>query len=167
MISLKPITVADLPTIVQWRNDPQVNRWLSDHNKTIETARERFGFLTENPYNRYDGIYDQEKLVGYCIVKSVDMERRRCEIGLIIGEPSHWGHGVGHEVVSAMLRYCFDELRMHRVIATVVPGNERSSKLFESLGFTCEGTQREALMSHGKLVDLLVYAIDETDYRGA
>ena len=164
LTKLRPITKEDLSTIVAWRNDPTVNRWLSDNNKTLQGAEERFEAITKNPNNRYDGIYEGDRLIGYCVVKGVDMRQRQCEIGIIIGESEYWGRGIAPDVIKELLRYCFKKLKLHRVAATVVRGNIRSSRLFESLGFAYEGTLRDAMISNGELVDLLYYSILEHEY---
>jgi RimJ/RimL family protein N-acetyltransferase len=165
LTELKPITKSDLKVLVAWRNDPHINRWLSNHNKTIEEAEKRYASITSNPANRYDGIYVDDKLIGYCVVKSVDIRQRQGKIGIIIGESDYWGRGIAPTVIRQQLRYCFEDLKLHRVGATVVRGNERSSRLFESLGFTLEGTLRHAMMSNGELVDLLVYSMLEGEYQ--
>lgn len=38
-----------------------------------------------------------------------------------------------------MIRYAFEELRLHRLEANIQPGNVRSSRLVERLGFRLEG----------------------------
>lgn len=167
MITLKPITEADLPAIVRWRNDPQVNRWISDRIKTIPDAEKWFDRIKANPDNRLDGIYEGDTLIGYSIVEGVDMINRRCEIGIIIGDPKSWGRGIGAAVLKEQLRYAFEERRLHRVYGYVARGNERSERLLRSAGFVHEGTQRESLIIHGELSDLLLYSMLEQEYRGA
>lgn len=65
------------------------------------------------------------------------------ELGFVIGVP--WQRqGYAFEVCGAILRYAKEELEMTRVQALVKPGNEKSVKLCEKLGFARNGeTQAE------------------------
>ena len=49
------------------------------------------------------------------------------------------GRGYAYEVCGAILAYARDELMMERVQALVRPGNERSLRLCEKLGFVPAG----------------------------
>lgn len=60
------------------------------------------------------------------------------ELGFVFGVP--WqGRGYAYEVCGAILAYARDELLMERVQALVRPGNERSLRLCERLGFVLAG----------------------------
>ncbi|MDE7359050.1 MAG: GNAT family N-acetyltransferase [Lachnospiraceae bacterium] len=60
------------------------------------------------------------------------------ELGFVFGVP--WqGRGYAYEVCSAILAYARKELLMERVQALVQPGNERSLRLCEKLGFAVSG----------------------------
>lgn len=60
------------------------------------------------------------------------------ELGFLIGVP--WqGRGYAYEVCTAILDYAREELEMTQVQALVRPGNERSVRLCEKLGFLPDG----------------------------
>lgn len=60
------------------------------------------------------------------------------ELGFVIGVP--WqGKGYAFEVCEAILVYAKEELSMERVQALVKPGNEKSLRLCEKLGFARSG----------------------------
>lgn len=60
------------------------------------------------------------------------------ELGFVFGVP--WqGRGYAYEVCSAILAYARGELQMEQVQALVQPGNGRSLKLCERLGFLAAG----------------------------
>ena len=47
---------------------------------------------------------------------------------------SAWGKGYATETADALIRYCFDELRVHRVYALCHPRNTASWKVMEKCG---------------------------------
>lgn len=64
------------------------------------------------------------------------------EIGFVIGVP--WqGKGYAYEVCKAILDYTRKELEMTKVLALIRPGNERSVRLCEKLGFVPDGRTKE------------------------
>lgn len=63
------------------------------------------------------------------------------------------GRGYMKEGLRQCIELAFGELGLHRLEANIQPGNERSIRLVESLGFECEGYSPRYLMIHGKWRD--------------
>jgi RimJ/RimL family protein N-acetyltransferase len=155
----------DLRHLLQWRNNPEVNRYLTSRHRTLEEIATWYKQIISDRNALLFGIYCDDALVGYCIVEGVDLASRKCEVGVIIGEPYLWGQGLGKYAVQRLLRHCFEHLKLHRVLAVIARGNARSERLFQRLGFIHEGTLRDATMIDGKFTDLLCYSMLEDEYR--
>jgi ribosomal-protein-alanine N-acetyltransferase len=68
--------------------------------------------------------------------------------------PEHWGRGLMSEALAAVLAFGFGVMRLERVMATVLPRNDRSIRLLERAGFAREGLLREhGTDEHGRLTD--------------
>lgn len=65
----------------------------------------------------------------------------------------HVGKGLMEEALRAAIRYAFDDLRLHRVMANYMPTNERSGRVLRRLGFTVEGYARDYLRIAGAWED--------------
>ena len=61
------------------------------------------------------------------------------ELGWLIARP-HWGQGYASEGSKAAYGYAMDTLKRERVISLIRPGNERSVRVAEKLGFVRDGT---------------------------
>jgi len=59
------------------------------------------------------------------------------------------GKGFMFEALQAAVRFMFDDLKLHRIMANYIPGNERSARLLERLGFQKEGYARDYLHLNG------------------
>jgi len=62
-------------------------------------------------------------------------------------------HGYMKEGLQLVIQHAFGELGLHRLEANIQPGNERSIRLVESLGFECEGYSPRYLKINGKWRD--------------
>jgi len=165
MTTLKDMTEKDLENVTKWRNDPDINRYLTLRVRTKDEADFWFKRSKSNRKNWIKIILYDNKPVGYALVEDVDMIRRKCEFVIIIGAKDLWGKGVGITVIKEMLKYCFEDLKLHRALAVIDGGNKRSIKLFEKSGFIHEGTLRDAMYIDGQFSDLLCYSMLENEYK--
>ena len=78
-------------------------------------------------------------------------------IGYWIGQPFA-RHGYMTAAVRALIPFCFDTLRLHRLEAACIPTNQASIRLLEKTGFTREGYAREYLCINDVWQDHLLYA---------
>jgi [ribosomal protein S5]-alanine N-acetyltransferase len=81
-----------------------------------------------------------------------------CDLGYSLGEAKQ-GQGLMSESVVAVIRYAFDELRLHRVKAAYLPSNERSGRLLRRLGFVVEGYARDYLLIQGQWQDQILVGL--------
>ena len=87
--------------------------------------------------------------------------RRGCaqaaSLGYWMGAP-YAGQGYMTAAVSAILPFAFGTLRLHRVEAACIPGNDASIRLLENTGFQREGFARQYLCINGTWQDHLLFA---------
>jgi len=87
--------------------------------------------------------------------------RRGCaqaaSLGYWMGAP-YAGQGYMTAAVSTILPFAFGTLRLHRVEAACIPGNDASIRLLENTGFQREGFARQYLCINGIWQDHLLFA---------
>jgi RimJ/RimL family protein N-acetyltransferase len=71
----------------------------------------------------------------------------------------HWGRGIATEAVREVVRYAFEELRLHRVQAWVFANNAASQRVLEKVGFSYEGVLREKVAWGDTRVDDKVFGL--------
>jgi ribosomal-protein-alanine N-acetyltransferase len=103
------------------------------HTKRIETERavRRFIDCTAS-YYRFWAVADKttNRCLGLVNYHDGHIRNKRVAIGYIV-DPAHCRQGVATEAVSAMIRFCFQDLGLHRLQAFIHPDNAPSLKLFE------------------------------------
>ena len=75
------------------------------------------------------------------------------------------GKGYMKEGLALVLDEAFETLKLHRVEASIQPGNERSLGLVESCGFRCEGYSQKYLKIGGRWRDHERWAILSDEWR--
>ena len=75
-----------------------------------------------------------------------------CFLGYGISEREQ-GQGQMREALGAAIRYVFEELRLHRIMAGYMPHNARSARVLERLGFRIEGQAQDYLLINGEWRD--------------
>ncbi len=77
------------------------------------------------------------------------------------------GRGYMPESVVAVLRFCFEQLLLHRVQISIIPRNAASRRVVEKLGLRREGVAERYLEINGVWEDHIRYAItaEEWDLR--
>jgi [ribosomal protein S5]-alanine N-acetyltransferase len=143
--------------------DPEAMRFWNTpvHTKRIETERAVRRFIDCTPsYYRFWAVADAatDRCLGMVNYHDGHIRNRRVAIGYII-DPVRQKQEIGTEAVSAMLRFCFGQLGLHRVQAFIHPDNAPSRALAEKLGFRLEGLLRENLRVGDHWRDDMLYAL--------
>ena len=163
-LSLRWITERDLDSLYHIFSDPLVMRyWSSPPLDNRDAARELLSDIHEGFHSRRFfqwGIAQQtdDSLIGTTTLFHLEANNHRAELGYALGR-AHWGKGYMQEALSALLRYAFSEMKLHRMEADVDPRNERSIRTLERLGFQKEGYLRERWKVNGEIQDALFYGL--------
>lgn len=75
------------------------------------------------------------------------------------------GKGLMSEALKAAIRYCFEELNLHRIMANYVPTNVRSGRLLKRLGFVPEGYARDYLLLAGQWQDHILTSLTNEKWK--
>ncbi|WP_236181439.1 MULTISPECIES: ribosomal protein S5-alanine N-acetyltransferase [Pseudomonas] len=101
---------------------------------------------------------DGEQMIGACNFSGIIRGAfQACYLGYHIDE-AYQGKGLMQEALEAAIAYMFDTQNLHRIMANYIPGNERSARLLERLGFEREGYAKAYLNIAGRWQDHVLTA---------
>ncbi|WP_236191662.1 ribosomal protein S5-alanine N-acetyltransferase [Pseudomonas pharyngis] len=101
---------------------------------------------------------DGEQMIGACNFSGIIRGAfQACYLGYHIDE-AHQGKGLMQEALEAAIAYMFVTQNLHRIMANYIPGNERSARLLERLGFEREGYAKAYLNIAGRWQDHVLTA---------
>jgi len=175
-LTLRAATGDDAEPTWRYRRLESVSEWLSGG----APDRDRYCAAFIEPYRLANTIMvlrghePAAPIIGDLMLRREDAWAQRevadrargmqVEIGWVL-DPVHEGRGYATEAVRELLRYCFEELRVHRVIANCFADNDASSRLMERVGMRRETyAVREALHHSGRWLDSLVYALLDDEW---
>ncbi len=146
-IEFRPLCRADLPALLRWLSDPDVSRWYSEGELSLENLERQYGPGIDglDPVDQYvvriDG-QDAEYIQAYVIddepdyVRQLEVEPGAVGIDMFIGEPAIRGRGWGAPVLRTFVdRIVFGTMRAPIAIIAPDPANERAIHVYAKAGF--------------------------------
>ena len=106
------------------------------------------------------------RVIGSCGFTRFDFPNDSGEIGYVF-HPDFGGRGYATEAAREVLRFGFVALKLHRIEAKYLKGNERSGLLLERLGMTFEGERRESMLVKGAYRTVGTYSMLAREYQRA
>ena len=162
---LRPINKNDAESIFRYRADAITNQFQGWIPKNIADVHDFIENRVSSTIN-VNGTWfqfviiskDIGELIGDTGLHFFDKENKQVEIGCTISK-KHQGNGFATEAISEVMKFLFDTLNKHRIVASIDPRNINSIKLVEKLNFRKEAHFKESIMSNETWVDDLIYAI--------
>ena len=172
-LTIRPVTVDDLPTLFEIRRRREVSEWLT----TLPTDRDAFVERQSDPERLSvtlalelggEVIGDLYLNIGDPWAQVEVAERAKstqAELGWVI-TPEHSGRGIATEAAAELVRICFGDLGLRRVVALCFADNVASWRIMEKLGMRREEhTRAESLHRSGQWLDGLGYALLADEWR--
>lgn len=169
-IRLRAVERADLELFHIWVNDPEVTRNLTirvpismvDEENWFEAIASR----NQNEKPLAIDIRDGEgwKMIGNCVVFSIEPLNSMAELGIVIGDKNEWNKGYGTETMALLARHCFETLNLNRAYLHVYAENMRAIRAYEKAGFSREGCLRQAVYKHGAYDDVIVMSMLRSEW---
>jgi UDP-4-amino-4,6-dideoxy-N-acetyl-beta-L-altrosamine N-acetyltransferase len=143
-VTLRDVTSADRDRLLEWRNQPDVARWMYTEHVITPTEHDRWlSVALADPARRYWIIELDGEPVGLANLYDISSPNRKAAWAYYLASPSVRGKGVGAFVEFWMIEYVFKTLGLNKLCCEVLVENESVWKIHQSFGF-----QREALYRH-------------------
>jgi RimJ/RimL family protein N-acetyltransferase len=115
-------------------------REIAEARASVERAR---GLFAARAALRWSITHpEDDRMVGHLSLFNFSEQSGRADIGYgLVRE--HWGRGLMHEALTAVVDFAFGPLGLRRLEADIDPRNQASLRVLERLGFTREGLLRE------------------------
>ena len=142
-LAIDPFTENDARDFYEIVNNPEVLRYIPESRVSFEKFMETFGrvqerYKTNRPNNitRFSlAVREQEtrRLAGWVGLGRLEINPEEIEIYYGMGRES-WGRGYATEAARELLKYGFENLKLDRIVAIVLPDNHASVRVIEKIG---------------------------------
>jgi len=168
-LHLRKIRKEDLPSLIQYCN----NKNISDQIINIpypyqeEDAISRMNFIFSGFENKERYVFaitlnTNEELIGE-IGLHLDKINNSAQFGYWIAEP-FWGKGIATEACSAILKFGFEELDLHKIYATHYPENIASGKVMLNNKMMKEGELKDHYKIDRVYRSVIQYRLTKQEY---
>ncbi|GAA4671382.1 GNAT family N-acetyltransferase [Phytohabitans rumicis] len=144
-LELRPVRDEDVDRILEYRNLPEVTRWLL--RTEVDPVSFRAAWrrrAAEDPDDHSVAVTLDSAVIGTVSLVVVDgmgqpgmPPRTEAQLGYIF-DPVYGGHGYATEAVTAMVAHAFDHLGVRRITAGCFADNLASVRILEKVGMRRE-----------------------------
>lgn len=165
MISLRDIREKDEEMIREWRNRPEVAKYMfTDHEISKEEHQRWFQHILSQDSCRYWIIVEAETDVGLACVTNLDPVHRSASWAFYIASPEFRGRGIGYMVEYYLLKYVFENLAYNRLCCEVLVTNEAALRLHKRFGFHEERLLKGHVIKAGQPTDVVTLAMSREEW---
>lgn len=165
------------------RNDfDQLKEWINNDELLMNWSGSLFNYpLTEKSLEWYiDNVNDLNssdafvykavntvtgKTIGHISLGSISKKNRSGRISrVLVGGTENRGKGCCKDMVKAVLKIGFEELKLHRISLGVYDFNKAAIACYQKAGFKNEGTSRDVLLFKNEWWSLIEMSILEDEW---
>lgn len=168
-LRLRRPAAKDIPNIVEYANNPNVNRWTLNMPYPYE-EKDAITWISM----AIDGYEDQSHFIfaicpvpGDELIGGIGLRINRRfnhgELGFWIGEP-FWNKGYMTEAAGRILKFGFGQRGLHKIYATHFLENTASAKVMMKNGMIKEGELVDHVRKDNRYLTLIQYRITKEEF---
>ncbi|HNW87711.1 MAG TPA: GNAT family protein [Candidatus Limiplasma sp.] len=168
-VTLRAARMSDAADMYAYSRDPEVARHvLWDAHTSIHQTRGYLRYIIRQyrygePSTFVIELNAERRVIGTIGLMWVQKENRSAEVGYSLSR-AYWNQGLMTEALNALLRFCFETMRLNRVEAQHEADNPASGAVMRHAGMRREGVLRQRIYNKGRFVDVELYAILRAEY---
>ncbi len=169
---LRKYVMDDLDDYVEYRSNSKYYEFLpgepkknnDEYKKSLEKFVKGYNKRKEPEMTWAIVLKQENKVVGSISVEKFNEQHKLCEIGWGVSVNYH-RKGIAYEAAVALINHLFTNYDLNRIQAFIWQGNKASEALAIKLGFTHEGTNRQARLKNGKFLDILNFGLLRNEWK--
>lgn len=164
-VSIRPFDTADASIAAAWLAAEENAKWL-DFSRGVRSLNEiALRMMAQRDlhalylYTAQDG-----RPIGVVALSEIDRAFGTAGLWYVLGDKRHGGRGRTTLAARQLLRYGFEELRLHSIHAWAVASNRASVRVLEKCGFRLIGQRRRCHVVDGALYDRLIFDLLPSEF---
>ena len=167
---LRAIAARDVDAVFELESDPVAMRYWSrppmrERAEAEASVARSLTFFPERVGLKWVlARREDDRMLGHASLFDFVEPSDRAEIGYGLAR-AHWGRGLMHEALVAVVDHAFGPLGLRRLEADTDPRNAASNRALERLGFTREGVLRERWKVGDEISDTFLFGLLAREWR--
>jgi len=143
-LGVRNLTHTDITLITRWWNDGNIMKDMGFVNGMGVTESDIYSRF-ENQLKNNSAILERRiyiitdkktgKAIGELQYGELDLESKKCRIGIKISETEYQGKGLGKEALMHFIKYLKSEFGLKKIEIDTIHDNIRAYSLYKKLGF--------------------------------
>ena len=121
--------------------------WIAPFRQSLKD-NQRFDFT----------IVADGQIVGEIALEDPSVCRSTYAVGFAIGR-QYWGQGICTKALKQIVKFGFEELKLHKLVGDNDSDNPASGRVFEKAGFQQEGVLKEQVFKRGRYIDRIHWGL--------
>lgn len=173
MITLAYFTQDDFAPLMEWIHDDEILMNWSGALFSFPLTQESMQWYIEDVNDIakseafvYKAI-DTETgaTVGHISLGGISKKNKAGRISRVLVAPEHQGKGYCRQMVTALLKIGFEDLKLHRICLGVYDFNKAAISCYQKAGMVIEGTNRDCLLFKGNWWSLIEMSMLEDEWK--
>ncbi|GIO27389.1 GNAT family N-acetyltransferase [Ornithinibacillus bavariensis] len=160
---IRNFTQDDWQSVYEYTSDSNVMKYLPEDVFSVEDAK-KFVMDNSGENAKYFPVLlkEDQNLIGHIVFHKYFGDHTY-EIGWVFN-PKYYNKGYASEAAHAILKYGFETMGLHRIIATCQPENTPSYRVMEKIGMRREGFFKKCIPQGNEWWDEYYYAILDEEW---
>jgi hypothetical protein len=169
-VGLRAVDYQDLTKLLEWRNRPEYRCYFRE-NRELNWEQQKAWFFEKVLKDKNTRMFTMVRLsdgllIGACGLCYIDWVNGSADFSIYIGHDDLYiDETLAPDAAKTMIRYGFDEMRLHRLWAEVYGFDKQKQAMFKSLGFNVDGVHPETNWHDGQWHDSVYFSMLNNDQR--
>ncbi|MEC4812273.1 MAG: GNAT family N-acetyltransferase [Scytonema sp. PMC 1069.18] len=167
---LREFTPDDWQAVLAYQVDPLYLRFCEWETRSEDEVREFVEMFLHQQWQvpRFKFqlavvLKSEGKLIGNCGIRKIKPDSHQASLGYEIAS-NYWGRGYATEAARTLLKFGFEELKLHRIYSWCFSENLASIRVLEKIGMRLEEKSPKSEWFKGRWWDTLTFAILKDDW---
>lgn len=158
-MKLREIEEKDLKSLVGWRNNPKILKWLISYLPLNRTSQKYWydGYIEDLTRQLFIIEY-ANKPIGLTGLKNIDYKNQNAELTIYI-DIEYQNKNFGSRSLEQLIDFAFNEMNLRKIKAVVFSDNVKALYFYEKFNFIHEGTFKKEIYKNGEFKDLVLLAL--------
>lgn len=148
------MTLEDSQNVLNFRNHPEVSKWMYSDNISINAHLNFISSLKNNSSSYYWLMKKNSQLLGVGSLTRINLAHKHGYIG-IYKNPSLYN--VGGKILECLEEIAFREFALHTLHLEVLQNNQKAIAFYEKYAYTYEGKLQDFVFRNHQYENVLIY----------